>query len=147
MLGGIGWGLAADAQTAYAAVADINRPDGTPGLYALKLDTGEKVWSTPAPKNAGNTAQSAAVSLIPGVAFSGSYGGHLRAYSTKTGAIVWDFDAVKPFDTVNGVQAKGGSFNGSGPAIANGMVITTSGFGFAGGQTGNVLFAFSVDGK
>jgi polyvinyl alcohol dehydrogenase (cytochrome) len=87
MLGGIGWGLAADAQTAYAAVADINRPDGTPGLYALKLDTGEKVWSTPAPKNAGNTAQSAAVSLIPGVAFSGSYGGHLRAYSTKTGAM------------------------------------------------------------
>jgi polyvinyl alcohol dehydrogenase (cytochrome) len=147
MLGGIGWGLAVDGQTAYAAVADINRPDGTPGLYALKIDSGEKIWSTPAPKNAGNTAQSAAVSLIPEVAFSGSYGGHLRAYSTKTGAIVWDFDAVKSFDTVNGVAAKGGSFNGSGPAIAHGMVISTSGFGFAGGQTGNVLLAFSVDGK
>ncbi len=84
---------------------------------------------------------------MPGIAFSGSWGGHLRAYSTKTGEIVWDFDAMREFETVNHVPAQGGSFNGGGPAIAGGMVITTCGYGFIGGKAGNVLLAFSVDGK
>jgi len=114
----------------------------------LRIDTGEKIWSTPAPQGAGNRAQSSAVSAMPGIAFSASFGGHLRAYSTKDGAIVWDFDAVQTFpNTVNGIAGKGGAFNGGGPAIANGMIVATSGYAFAGGQGGNVLLAFSVDGK
>ena len=60
---------------------------------------------------------------------------------------MWDFDAVKPFETVNGIPGKGGAFNGGGPAIANGMVVATSGYAFAGGAGGNILLAFSVDGK
>ncbi len=147
LMGGVAWGMAADEQTVYAAVADINRPDGTPGLYALRLDTGAKLWSTPPPQGAGNPAQAAAVSAMPGIAFSESFGGRLRAYSTKTGEIVWDFDAKRDFDTVNKVAAKGGSFNGAGPAISRGMVIATCGYGFAGGQAGNVLLAFSPEGK
>lgn len=147
LMGGVAWGMAADDQTIYAAVSDINRADGTPGLYALKIGTGMKTWNTPAPKGAGNTAQAAAVSAMPGLAFSASMGGHLRAYSTKTGEIVWDFDAKRDFETVNKVAAKGGSFNGAGPAISRGMVIANCGYGFAGGQAGNVLLAFSVDGK
>jgi polyvinyl alcohol dehydrogenase (cytochrome) len=147
LMGGVAWGVAADDQTVYAAVADINRPDGTPGLYALRLDTGAKLWNTPAPTGAGNPAQAAAVSAMPGIAFSESFGGRLRAYSAKTGEIVWDFDAKRDFETVNKVAAKGGSFNGAGPAISRGMVIATCGYGFAGGQAGNVLLAFSVDGK
>jgi polyvinyl alcohol dehydrogenase (cytochrome) len=145
--GGIQWGAALDDRTIYAAVSDINQKGGTPGMYALKIDTGEKLWSTPAPDGAGNKAQLSAVSAMPGIAFSGSWGGHLRAYSTKTGEIVWDFDALRDFETVNHVAAQGGSFNGGGPAIANGMVITNCGYGFVGGKPGNVLLAFSVDGK
>src|SRR3984885_15644652 len=84
--GGIQWGAAADDHAIYAAVSDLNQRDkGTPGMYALKIDTGEKLWSTPAPDGAGNKAQGSAVSAMPGLAFSGSWGGHLRAYSTKTG--------------------------------------------------------------
>jgi polyvinyl alcohol dehydrogenase (cytochrome) len=147
LMGGIAWGMAADEQTVYAAVSDINRADGTPGLYALKIGSGEKVWGTPAPQGAGNTAQASAVSAMPGIAFSESFGGRLRAYSTKTGEIVWDFDAKRDFDTVNKVPAKGGSFNGAGPAISRGMVIATCGYGFAGGQAGNVLLAFGPEGK
>jgi polyvinyl alcohol dehydrogenase (cytochrome) len=147
LMGGVAWGMAADEQTVYAAVADINRADGTPGLYALSIGTGAKLWSTPAPQGAGNPAQAAAVSAMPGIAFSESFGGRLRAYSTKTGEIVWDFDAKRDFDTVNKVAAKGGSFNGAGPAISRGMVIATCGYGFAGGQPGNVLLAFSPEGK
>lgn len=84
---------------------------------------------------------------MPGIVFSASFGGHLRAYSMKTGEIVWDFNALRDFDTANGIPAKGGSFDGGGPAIGHGLVVTVSGYGFAGGVPGNVLLAFSVDGK
>ena len=147
-LGGIEWGHAADGSLAYAAVADrLNRKDGTPGLYAIDLATGERKWSTPAPAVGGNPAQSAAIAVIPGAVFSGALNGHFRAYSTATGEILWDFDTNRPFDTVNGVQAKGGSIDAPGPVIAHGMVFTNSGYGIFGGIAGNVLLAFSVDGK
>jgi polyvinyl alcohol dehydrogenase (cytochrome) len=153
-LGGVEWGHAADNENTYAAVSDvIVRKDGQPGISALKLATGEKVWSTPAPKVTCPTgqacmgAQSAAVSVIPGAVFSGSINGHFRAYSTKTGEIIWDYDTAHTYDTVNQVAAKGGSINGAGPTIANGIVYTNSGYQGFGGSAGNVLLAFSVDGR
>jgi polyvinyl alcohol dehydrogenase (cytochrome) len=63
------------------------------------------------------------------------------------GKVVWDFDTVRTFDTVNGVAARGGSLDGPGPAIAGGMVFVNSGYGNSGGIPGNVFLAFSVDGK
>ncbi len=51
-LGGIEWGPTADERNAYVAVSDLtnfrngNKPGG---LHALQLDSGEKIWSTPAP--------------------------------------------------------------------------------------------------
>jgi polyvinyl alcohol dehydrogenase (cytochrome) len=150
-LGGIEWGPAADLEFAYAAVSDLTASDGKlpGGLHALRLATGEKVWSTPAPElhcKAGapgcSGAQSAAISAVPGAVFSGSIDGHLRAFAAKTGEIIWDFDSVREFETVNGVTGKGGSFDSAGPAIANGMVFTNSGYGMWLGLPGNVLLAF-----
>ncbi len=152
--GGVEWGHSADGENTYAAVSDVSAgADAQPGISALKLATGEKVWNTPAPKvtcatpAACSPSQSAAVSVIPGAVFSGALNGHFRAYSTKTGEIIWDFDTARPFDTVNKVPGKGGSINGAGPAIANGMVFTNSGYGSGRQLDGNVLLAFSVDGK
>ena len=87
------------------------------------------------------------MSAIPGVAFSGSVDGHLRAYAAATGAVLWDFDTAVAYQTVNGVPGRGGSLNGGGPAIAGGMLFTNSGYVNAGGMPGNVLLAFSVEGK
>ena len=151
-LGGIEWGPTADLENAYVAVSDLlvrgeNRPGG---LHAVKLATGEKVWSALAPElhcTAGtkgcNSAQSAAISSIPGVIFSGSIDGHFRAYSAASGEIVWDFNTARDFETVNGVPGKGGSLDSAGPVIANGMVFTNSGYGMWQGIPGNVLLAFS----
>lgn len=155
VMGGVQWGPGADSEHAYVAISDVaaRRDSAQPGISALNPATGETVWNTPAPqvtcapKMACSPAQSAAVSVIPGVVFSGAVNGHFRAYSTKTGDILWDFDTATPFDTVNKVPGKGGSINGGGPAIANGMVFTNSGYGFVGQTDGNVLLAFSVDGK
>jgi len=118
------------------------------------LDTGEKMWSvSPAklecdPRAKGcSAAKSAAISAIPGVVFSGSVDGHFRAFSAATGAVLWDFNTAQAFPTVNGVEASGGSIDAAGPAIWNGMVFTNSGYGVWNGIPGNVLLAFSVEGK
>jgi polyvinyl alcohol dehydrogenase (cytochrome) len=160
--GGVQWGSAADQSNVYVALSDIGRipvpnsqatnpdPNVGGGMFALRLDTGQQVWHTP-PAPCGDRprcspAQSAAVSAIPGVVLSGSVDGHLRAYSTAMGAILWDFDTVRSYETVNKVPARGGSLNVGGPAISNGMVFVNSGY-VNNGIPGNVLLAFSVDGK
>jgi polyvinyl alcohol dehydrogenase (cytochrome) len=73
-------------------------------------------------------AQSAAVTAIPGVVFSGSVDGHLRAYSSATGKVLWDADTAKEFDTVNARRAQGGSIDAGGPAVAHGMLVVNSGY-------------------
>ncbi|MGH9672368.1 MAG: PQQ-binding-like beta-propeller repeat protein, partial [Bryobacteraceae bacterium] len=62
-------------------------------------------------------------------------------------AVVWDFDTLREFETVNGVKASGGSLNATGPVIAGGMMYVNSGYATLGGMGGNVLLAFSVEGK
>ncbi|HYR82930.1 MAG TPA: PQQ-binding-like beta-propeller repeat protein [Terriglobia bacterium] len=162
-LGGIQWGSAADQSNIYVALSDIGRislsystssdadPKSGGGMFALRLDNGERVWYTPPPecgdKKRCSPAQSAAVSAIPGVAFSGSEDGHFRAYSTTKGAVIWDFDTIRSYETVNGVPARGGSLDGPGAAIAGGMLFVNSGYAGSGGMPGNVLLGFSVDGK
>jgi polyvinyl alcohol dehydrogenase (cytochrome) len=85
------------------------------------------------------------VTAIPGVVFSGSNDGALRAFSATTGAIVWEFDTNKEFTSVNGVPAKGASLIGPGPVVVGGMVYVNSGYGAFGGRPGNVLLAFGVE--
>ena len=63
------------------------------------------------------------------------------------GKIIWDFDTIREYKTVNGIAGHGGSLDGPGPAIGGGMVFVNSGYPTGGGTPGNVLLAFSVDGK
>jgi polyvinyl alcohol dehydrogenase (cytochrome) len=165
ILGGVQWGSASDGKNVFVAVSDVSFTEfslerGKPrildpklggGLFALDAATGEKLWSAAPPAICGDRpncspAQSAAVSAIPGAVFSGSLDGHLRAYSARDGKIIWDFDSAREFTAVNGT-GKGGSMDGPGPAISGGMLFVNSGYGTWGGQPGNVLLAFSVDGK
>ncbi len=116
-------------------------------MFALRLTDGKQIWKSPPPVCAGDRprcspAQSAAVSAIPGIAFSGAEDGHLRAYSASDGKIVWDFDTIREYKTVNGVAAHGGSLDGPGPAIGGGMMFVSSGYASSGGAPGNVLIAF-----
>jgi outer membrane protein assembly factor BamB len=103
-------------------------------LGALKMQLQGALWSS-------------AVTAISGAVFSGSVDGHLRAYSTASGEVLWDVDTGREYETVNGQKARGGSLDGPGPVIAGGMLYVNSGYGQWGGMPGNVLLAFSIDGK
>ena len=152
-LGGVQWGNASDGQNVYVAVSDhyaTKNLSEAGGMFALKLETGERVWYTPPPscdKPNCSPAQSAAVTAIPGVVFSGSLDGHLRAYATADGRIIWDVDTAVEYQAVNGVKAKGGSLDGPGPVVVGGTLYVNSGYGMFGEMSGNALLAFSVDGK
>lgn len=149
-LGGMEWGSAVDGENAYFPVSDMyaSKPGG---LHAVNLMTGKPVWVAPpvTPKCANergcSAAQSAAITVLPGLVFSGANDGVLRAYATKDGAIVWQFDTNGEFTTVNGVPAKGASMIGPGPVIVGGMLFVNSGYAGFGGREGNVLLALGLE--
>jgi polyvinyl alcohol dehydrogenase (cytochrome) len=148
--GGIEWGMAADSEQVYVANSDIgNAMSAIPGITALRIMTGAKVWyvATPFAKCtfAGGRcvrAQSAAVTVIPGAVFSGAFDGVMRAYSTKDGSVLWQFDTGQTFKTVNGMSASGGNIDGAGPVIANGMFFMNSGNGASPDGFGQVMLVF-----
>ena len=164
--GGVQWGMSTDGRLVYAAVSDPGRsrqndaldprryvldPKQGGGLTALRVADGSKVWYAPptpcapgAPSGC-SPSQPAAVTGIPGVVFSGAVDGHMRAFSAEDGKLLWDFDTVREFQTVNGVKAHGGSIDGPGPVVVNGMVYINSGYPRNGGVPGNVLLAFSAE--
>jgi polyvinyl alcohol dehydrogenase (cytochrome) len=162
-LGGIEWGSASDGTNMYVPLSDITFKDPAQrqrgglnaeaggGLFALRLSDGKQAWLS-RPNGCGDKAScspalSAPAAAIPGAIFGGSIDGHFRAFAAGDGHVLWDFDTARDFDTVNGVKARGGSIDVGGAAIANGTVVTTSGYGQWGGMRGNVLLAFGVDGK
>jgi polyvinyl alcohol dehydrogenase (cytochrome) len=174
LLGGSQWGSAADNRRMYIAISDVvlhtvvvpsandaAAPEGRRivldpkiggGLHAVDLKSGTIVWSArpakcPATQAICSPAQSAAVTAIAGAVFSGSLDGHMRAYSTTDGRVIWDFNTAREFPTVNGKPARGGSIDATGAAVAGGVVFVNSGYNQFGGMPGNVLLAFSVDGK
>ena len=164
-VGGIQWGSATDGRNMYAALSDIafrntringgndtvSEVDSTKGggMFALRVDNGERIWQTPPPgcgdRRPCSPAQSAAVTVIPGVVFSGALDGHLRAYSTADGKIIWDYDMVREFRTVNGIPGRGGAMDVGGPIVAGGMLFVTSGYARRSLMPGNVLVAFGVE--
>ena len=153
-LGGIQFGPAADRQNVYVAISDYIGPGAAHGggLTAYRLEDGEQLWHVPGfPCPSGrkgcSPAQSAAVTVIPGVVFSGSLDGFLRAYSSDDGSVLWSYDTIRAYpQSVNGVPAKGGSINGPGPAVVDGMLFVNSGYGQFGSIPGNAILAFDIEG-
>jgi polyvinyl alcohol dehydrogenase (cytochrome) len=139
--GKIVWGGAADDQAAYFGL-------GTGGIAAVQLREGERKWFTPlepAPAVARHAGQDGPLTAIPGVVFSGGWDGVLRALSSGDGRVLWEYNTVHEFDTVNRVVAKGGSMGAAGPVIVGGTLFTGSGYiGVKNGMPGNVLLAFSA---
>ena len=103
----------------------------------------------PAPKSCEgqrgcSPAQVAPPMAVPGVLFSGSMDGHLRAYRMTNGGIVWDFDTNREFPAMNNKPGRGGSFSGAGPPVADGMLCMNPASANTGGLPGNRLLPFEA---
>ena len=149
--GGAGMGAASDGELYYRPLAFR---DQTGGMAALRPATGERVWYTTVAKPAGcsdpeaawcTSGQFGAATVIPGVVFAGARDGTLRAYSTSDGQILWEYNTMQEYETVNGVRNMGGSMGGHGPAVVGGMVFVGSGYNIIQAAPGNVLLAFALD--
>lgn len=156
-LGGVHWGLATDGRRVFAPISDPvthkeARPE--PGMNALDIATGEVVWrqSVSADCSAGRRDRFAAcdtrygLSAVPlvvdGSVIAGSVDGRLYVFDAATGEVVFHFDTLRDFETVNGVPGKGGAIDAHSIAAGAGMIFVGSGYGRFGQPPGNVLLAF-----
>jgi polyvinyl alcohol dehydrogenase (cytochrome) len=163
--GGIQFGMAYDGSRLYVPIADMaNSMDSSnllrdksagvarPGLYALDPNSGAVLWSTPADdachgRQYCDAGILASIVAIPGAVFAGHMDGRLRAYDSATGKVLWQYDTTPPAMTLGGATGHGGSIGGGGPVIYDGMVYENSGYGLYFHMPGNLLVAFSVDGR
>lgn len=143
------WGMSVAEGLAYVGISGYSNPDSG-GIHAIDLATGQGVWAAPpadllcAPGRGCRATQSAAVTAIPGAVFSGSADGGMRVYSAQDGRVLWTFDTNPEFETINGVPAAGGSMDGPGAVVVDGMVYFMSGNCCIVGRPGNALFAFEI---
>jgi polyvinyl alcohol dehydrogenase (cytochrome) len=159
-IGGIHWGIAFDGERVFAPIHQFAGPDGkdpnqTPGLHAVKVDTGEVLWSYESKPDCSGDRQtrvprcqtviglSGAPTVIDGVVLQGSVDGYLRAFDAETGEVLFQYDTAQTYETINGVAGKGGAIDNASIVATNGLVFVNSGYALMAGQpAGNVLLAF-----
>ena len=153
--GGVHWGMAFDGTRLYVPMSDtIVYPDdspGNPGLYALNPTDGKTLWFTPSQEFCTDAsppgcdkALSAPITATDDVVFAAGYDGRLRAYDTRSGALLWHTDTTGSYAGVNGITANGGSIEAAGVVMLDGHVIVNSGYAFGGRMPGNALLVFKV---
>ena len=153
--GGIHWGMASDGETLFVGIADTpgHRQSVGParsGIHAYDPATGELRWARLERGRCEEArmrcwaAASAPVTATDELVFVGGLDGVLRIHSSRSGELLWSYDTVRVYDTVNGVAAKGGSIDGSGPVLIDGKLILNSGYDKFREIPGNALIVFEL---
>lgn len=155
-MGGIHWGMAFDGSRIFAANNMSTGPtaDGVaPGLHALDVDTGNILWSylhkpdcsgdrrENLPSCEASYGMSAATLLIDGAVVQGTNDGFVKVFDALRGEPIFSFDTARKFETINGVEGKGGAIDNFSIWAANGTLFVQSGYGLM-GVPGNILLAF-----
>lgn len=158
--GGVHWGMAAEGTTIYVPINDMNNTRNgdpldpkaaRPGMHALDARNGRLLWSEVQENVCGegrpfcDPGVSAAVTAIPGAVIAGHMDGWIRTYDRRNGKRLWEFETTRPFDTVNGMDGRGGSMSGPGAAVGDGYLVINSGYGLYQHEAGNVLLVFATN--
>ncbi|MEZ5489664.1 MAG: PQQ-binding-like beta-propeller repeat protein [Gammaproteobacteria bacterium] len=156
-LGGNHWGIATDGEKVYLPINDPGQARGTyvprPGIYSFFVETGEPGWfreERPACDNRSERLSSCDTRyghsvlplLIDGALVSGTVDGRLMIFDKDDGSLLFEFDTVQNYQTVNGVEGLGGAIDSHGISAGGGLLLVNSGYGRVGGTPGNVLLAF-----
>lgn len=153
--GGIHWGMASDGETLFVGIADTpgHRQSVGParsGIHAYDPATGELRWARlergrcEEARMRCYAAASAPVTATDELVFVGGLDGVLRIHSSRSGELLWSYDTVRVYDTVNGVAAKGGSIDSSGAVLIDGKLILNSGYDKFREIPGNALIVFEL---
>lgn len=155
-LGGNHWGIATNSVRSFMTINDpANMTEsGLPGIYTYFLGTGEPSWSFKVQPECGNERSrrlrrceslygfSATPLSVDGAVIAAGLDGRLFIFNSETGEELFQYDTVKDFDTVNGVEGYGGTIDSHSIAAGSGMVFVGSGYGSFRQVAGNVLLAF-----
>ena len=155
-LGGNHWGIATDSERAFMTINDPGTMSENirPGIYTYFVGTGEPSWSYEVQPDCGDERSerirrceslygfSATPLSVDGAVITGGLDGRLFIFNSETGEELFQFDTVKDFETVNGVEGYGGSIDSHSIAAGSGMVFVGSGYGSFRQVAGNVLLAF-----
>jgi polyvinyl alcohol dehydrogenase (cytochrome) len=154
--GGVHWGMAFDGEKVYAPnnLSTGSTADGAdPGLFALDVNTGAIAWEYHhSPDCSGNRREnipscdrnwgmSSATILVDGAVVQGANDGFVKVFDSQSGEPIFTYDTARTFNTLNGVEAKGGAIDNFSIWAANGTLFVQSGYGLM-GIPGNVLLAF-----
>lgn len=158
-LGGNHWGVAVDGSRVFMTINDPHYATLTDdminaGVYAFDLASGEALWEFRAAPDCSNGRQalvetcqekygfSAMPLVIDGAVVAGNIDGRLFIFDAADGSVLFRFDTSQPFQTVNGIAARGGSIDAHSVAAGAGMLFIGSGYERFRQQNGNVLLAF-----
>jgi len=155
-LGGNHWGIAVNSERAFLTINDpggIGR-NSVPGIYTYFVGTGEPSWFYEVEPDCSDGRDdrlrrcealhgfSATPLSIDGAVITGALDGRLFVFDSDSGEILFEYDTVRDYETVNGVEGYGGSIDSHSIAAGSGMVFVGSGYGQFGQVAGNVLLAF-----
>lgn len=153
--GGVHWGMSSNGEKLFVGIADTpghHMTVGPPrhGVHAFDAETGEPLWSTIEDMLCEELnarcfpSASSPLTATDDLIFAGSLDATMRVYSSRTGALMWSFDTLTAFETVNGVPASGGSIDSAGAVLIDNKFIVNSGYDKFRLQPGNALLVFEV---
>jgi polyvinyl alcohol dehydrogenase (cytochrome) len=155
-LGGNHWGIATDFERAFMTINDPENilENGQAGLYSFFLGSGEPSWSYKVSPECNDQRSrrlrrceslfgfSATPLSVDGAVITAGLDGRLFVFDSQTGEVIFKYDTVQDYNTVNGVEGYGGSIDSHSIAAGSGMVFVGSGYGSFRQVAGNVLLAF-----
>ena len=155
-LGGNHWGIASNFDRAFMTINDPEGMNGNsrPGIYSYFVGTGEPSWFYEVQPECNDERSerlrrceslygfSATPLSIDGAVITGGLDGRLFVFNSESGELIYKYDTVRDYETINGVEGYGGSIDSHSISAGSGMVFVGSGYGQFRQVPGNVLLAF-----
>ena len=155
-LGGNHWGIASNFDRAFMTINDPKGMNGNsrPGIYSYFVGTGEPRWFYEVQSECNEERSerlrrcdslygfSATPLSVDGAVITGGLDGRLFVFNSESGELIYQYDTVRDYETINGVAGYGGSIDSHSISAGSGMVFVGSGYGQFRQVPGNVLLAF-----
>ena len=155
-LGGNHWGIASNFDRAFMTINDPKGMNGNsrPGIYSYFVGTGEPSWFYEVQSECNEERSerlrrcdslygfSATPLSVDGAVITGGLDGRLFVFNSESGELIYQYDTVRDYETINGVAGYGGSIDSHSISAGSGMVFVGSGYGQFRQVPGNVLLAF-----